>query len=119
MSKASIYNDEINGVLINAERDMEELRGKLSELDKNQSIILHIIEEESFNASRGYCLCKEIKDIREARRVVKNEMRLLNIFISNVSKYMYNGTRKIKSREEKLKNSIYKHRSYKGNNIIV
>ena len=61
------------------------LEKRLSELDKCQVDLLHMIEsEDSLNVVRGYDLCKAIKDIRVERRQVKNELQILDVFVPKI-----------------------------------
>lgn len=46
----------------------------------------HVIELTAFNASRGYHLAKEIKDVRIRRRELKDQNELLNPLIEIISR---------------------------------
>ena len=54
------------------------LTDNLSELDCKQQDLLHYIENNKINVLWCYRMIKEIKQIREKRRKVKNDMELLS-----------------------------------------
>ena len=56
-------------------------------VDLTQQDILHYIEANSFSASDGYKLAKQIKDIRQERREIKIEMDTIKLLKEKVSKY--------------------------------
>ena len=61
------------------------LEKRLSELDKCQVDLLHMIEnEDSLNVVRGYDLCKAIKDVRTERRQIKNELHILDVLVPKI-----------------------------------
>ncbi|MEY8356817.1 hypothetical protein AALB39_26185 [Lachnospiraceae bacterium 54-53] len=44
-----------------------------------QQDLLHKIESSSFNAAQGYKLAKELKELREKRREVKNDFAIIEM----------------------------------------
>ena len=56
-------------------RYLDELDERLSEIDRQQSDVLHFIEQYDLNACDGFKVYKLLKEIRIERRGIKNEMR--------------------------------------------
>lgn len=78
------------------------LTDNLSELDCKQQDLLHYIENNKINVLWCYRMLKEIKQIRQKRRKVKNDMELL-------SKYNEQKTKIIsKDNRQFLLTEIYK-----------
>lgn len=74
---------------------------KISELDKAQNDLLHMIENENINASRGYELARAIKTIRIERREPKNEYGIL-LSISDQIKSINKTLENVSNRANKL-----------------
>lgn len=55
-----------------------ELNHRLSMVDKEICDIRHYIEFYTFNASKGYKLCKMLKDKLIERREIKDELEVIN-----------------------------------------
>ncbi|WP_195618858.1 hypothetical protein [Clostridium paraputrificum] len=55
----------------------EFINERISEIDKAQEDILHMIESEEMSASRGYELARALHIIRIERRELKNEYGIL------------------------------------------
>ena len=80
-----------------------------------QQDLLHMIENESFNASKGYQLAKTIKDLRVERRMVKNEFETLKQlkkgFVDESIKSLIQTAQDIRQKDELLNrlslNKIY------------
>ena len=98
------------------------LEKRLSELDKCQVDLLHMIEsEDSLNVVRGYDLCKAIKDIRVERRQVKNELQILDVFVPKIVPIKNNlliTVNKAKEMETKS-NYISRNKFYKPRQINI
>ena len=98
------------------------LEKRLSELDKCQVDLLHMIEsEDSLNVVRGYDLCKAIKDIRAERRQVKNELQILDVFVPKIVPIKNNlliTVNKAKEMETKS-NYISRNKFYKPRQINI
>lgn len=77
MCKATEYASQIIKILNEVELKRNYLRQKESDLELAQQDLLHKIEAENFNVVQAYDICKGLKDIREARREVKNELLVL------------------------------------------
>lgn len=68
-----------NDILKDAEKRKEELNTELSRLDKELSDIIHKIEFESpKDLYRGWLVYKKIKQNRESRRILKNELLIVS-----------------------------------------
>lgn len=52
---------------------------EIGKCDLKQQDLLHEIENCNFNASQGYRLAKELKEIREKRREVKNDFTIIEM----------------------------------------
>jgi hypothetical protein len=76
--------------------------------------IEHVIELTSFNASRGYSLAKDIKDVRTRRRELKDQNELLGplVEIVNRMKSFQNDLNKAIGDIRRIKQK-HENRSYK------
>jgi site-specific DNA-cytosine methylase len=83
MDTAIDYLCRMVEVLNQAKADFNDYSKKLSLLDKEMQDVLHNIENEVFDAAKGYYFAKQLKDIRNRRRTVKNNHELLQILISS------------------------------------
>ena len=52
---------------------------EIGKCDLKQQDLLHKIESSSFNAAQGYKLAKELKELREKRREVKNDFAIIEV----------------------------------------
>lgn len=52
---------------------------EIGKCDLKQQDLLHKIESSNFNAAQGYKLAKEIKELREKRREVKNDFTIIEM----------------------------------------
>ena len=59
------------------DENMSDISDRLSEVDLELSDMLHYIEFHKFSACEGYKLCKKLQQILDRRRVIKNEMRVV------------------------------------------
>lgn len=82
MCKAKGYINQINAIFEQAENELKELSEQIRLIELEQQDLLHFIENESFNASRGYCLAKQLKDLRIKRHEIKNEWDLMQSFVA-------------------------------------
>lgn len=64
----------------------DSLADKLSIEDLKQQDLLHLIESEKLSPFECYRIVKKIKEIREVRRNIKNDMEIASAFNSNKSK---------------------------------
>ena len=54
-----------------------DVSSRLSEIDLELSDMLHYIEFHKFSACEGYKLCKKLQQILDKRRVIKNELKVV------------------------------------------
>ena len=104
------------------EDSKEELTKELSNCDLREQDILHYIESEKFNSVDGYKLAKKIKEIRQERRKVKNQLNLIKVFQDNSNKMINSSNRKflittLSKTNKKLLESEYKYKIIKKENI--
>ena len=99
--------DEYGGTLVN----------KLSELDSKEQDLLHYIENNKINIFWCYRMIKEIKNVREERRKVKNDMELFSKF-TDVKNKLISGKENRNMmladlyKKEKQLQTVYKNRQY-------
>jgi len=72
---------DLNGLAAEVSERKETLLNQLRDVDKKISDINHYIEFTKLNASQGFKAYKLIKDNLSHRRVVKNELTVLNIIL--------------------------------------
>lgn len=108
MCKAKGYIEQINSIFEQVKVDIEHYKKELSRLDLTEQDLLHFIEAENFSASRGYCLAKQIKEVREERRKIKNELETLYTlyekFINNNDKKVISIKQSITAKDKYLSN---------------
>lgn len=126
MCKAVEYIEKLSIIYDEIQDDYERYSSELKHQDLLQQDILHAIENESFNASRGYVLAKMIQELRIARRKVKDELEPLtmlnDMFIAETMADLDTISTKIKNKEIILKdrdeNKKYKSRTKEGKALI-
>ncbi|WP_054751398.1 hypothetical protein [Piscibacillus salipiscarius] len=64
----------------------EQNEAAIVELEQEQLDLLHVTEFSNFNASEGYSLSKEVKEVRMKRRQLKNENELLHECLKVIKK---------------------------------
>ncbi len=72
---------ELNGLVNEAETRRKDLVSKLKDVEGRQQDILHYIEFCSLNACQGYKAYKQLKDIRQERRKIKNELEVIEFIL--------------------------------------
>lgn len=82
MKTAIDYLCQVTEILNIARQDYSMCSKLISSLDREAQDILHLIETENFNASRGYLLARNLKKIRIKRREVKNNQALLQVLLA-------------------------------------
>lgn len=91
----------IKNTIYGIENDKNKLTKALSNLNKAQQDLLHIIEnEEKVNVVRMRDIYNSLRDVRIERRKVKNELELINE-IENVAKHLKPQVIKFCERAEK------------------
>lgn len=68
------------------EESIEVLKNKLSDSDRKIDYWLHYIELENVPVTQSYKIIKEIKKLRQERRICKNELSLMRTFKDNEQK---------------------------------
>lgn len=66
---------------------------QLSEQDKKLSDLYHIIENQKLNTAQCYRIVKEIKNQRQIRRKVKNDMALFGTYDKHINKLLNESNR--------------------------
>lgn len=81
---------------------------RVNVLDFKQQDILHELENGKFNACKGYQYAKELKEIRNERRELKNQNLLLKPLYDylNTSAPFKAGLRKVMSEIDKTENKM-------------
>ena len=107
---------EIITKLNELDRYFEELPQQLGVQDSKEQDILHYIEDNKLGAFEAYRLIKELKKVRNDRRIIKNNYELLQIFNSNKNKIISENNRQFLLQDlyikEKRLNGKYKNRQY-------
>lgn len=92
------------------------LTDNLSELDCKQQDLLHYIENNKINVLWCYRMIKEIKQIRQKRRKVKNDMELLSKYNEQKNKMISKENRQFLLAEiykkEKMLSKNYTNKQY-------
>lgn len=104
------------------EDNKEQLVQELSTCDLKEQDVLHYIELEKFNCVDGYKLAKKLKEIRQERRKVKNQLNLIKVFQDNSNKLINSSNRKflitsLAKENKKLLESEYKYKVIEKENI--
>ena len=74
---------------------MNRLRRQLNELDKATSDILHQLEAyPSLSASQGFKYARILKDIREERRRIKNQLEEFQLLLRKLNEIKLNSIKK-------------------------
>lgn len=94
----------------------------LSEYDEREQDLLHFIENNKINVLWCYKYTRELKTIREKRRIIKNDMEIIRKFNEHKTKLVSTiENRKIMLTEihkrEKQLNCPYKNRRYTDEEI--
>lgn len=98
------------------DKRLEELRKELSDEDKKQDEILHYVENHKLCASKSCKLIKQLKNVREERRQVKNEIEIIsslkNTFIDKyknkfIEKDIIQALKNLKEIERRQENPKY------------
>lgn len=92
--KGKQWIDEYNDLLLRIHKRRDELCKLQSQCDSEQDDILHYIEMKKCDAITSAKLMKKLKEIREQRRIVKEELSALESIsmLSKKSKYKNNPT---------------------------
>lgn len=92
------------------------LQSRLNVLNEKQQDLLHYIENNKISIFWCYRMIKEIKDIREERRKVKQDIEMLTKFDSVKNRLTSRGNRSFilseLHKKEKQLDTVYKNRQY-------
>lgn len=116
MCMASKRLQELNCFLRNIEDDLKKLNRKQSEYDKKLSEHYHKIETAKFNAAEGYYLAKELQEILQKRRIIKNELRKMQLLHNQIRDNKIK--EKVKRTKKKLKRMRKSSNKYQKNFMI-
>lgn len=84
--------ETISSLLRTLNGNKQHLNRMLSNVDQERQDVLHFLENYRFSASEGYMKAKQIKEISNRRREIKNELRMIeNLGRMNAST-LSNGT---------------------------
>jgi len=88
IKQVDIVNDyigKIETLMQKYDQDCQKLAERQSYYDKLISEHYHKVETMKFNACEGYHLSKQLQELLQKRRVIKNEMYRLNILKKNIN----------------------------------
>ena len=99
------------------EKHYIDLVDNLSETDKRIDYWLHYIELNNIPVTLSYKIIKEIKRLREKRRVIKNELEVMKVFKDNEQKMVNSKNREILLNyicklDNKQRNAKYNYDAY-------
>lgn len=78
------YITDFNEYASKIQKRYKELNEELSEVDLEQQDILHYLENEKCSAVTMVKITKKLKDLREKRRVIKNELTVVSVVYARV-----------------------------------
>jgi len=116
MYKAKDFSKQLVQIYEEIKQEYNNIVKETSKTDLMIQDMLHNIEFNTFNASQGYKLAKQIKDIRVERRKYKEELEaMLSLynFIRPISKNLYEINVAITKLESHQKTRIYTPRILK------
>ena len=127
MYKALEYTNELIDIYNRINSDYQDLVKQEQTTSLYEQDILHIIENTTFNAADGYKLAKMIKDNRNKRRKIKNELRPMKMLKDS---FINNSINSLKKAQERLdreaeilsslsENAIYSPRTQEVDGGIV
>lgn len=115
LCKAKKYAEQLLNIYEQIENDLQTLYTEKSKLEGLELDILHIMENEKFNASQGFKLAKMIQDARKDRRELKIEIETLanlkKSFVDkniNILKSTYGNIKK----KDEILNSLKENKVY-------
>lgn len=127
MCQAKQYSEQLLTIFENIKLSLLETSVEQSKSERTEQDLLHIIENENFNAAEGYKLAKLIKDERINRRNIKIEQETLtklkkeftDKYLNNLKSVYGNITKQNDLLLELKENKIYKPRFLKSTNLKV
>lgn len=99
LTKGADWVNEYNSFIKKANERRQELYKKLSEYDNQLNDIMHYIEMMKCDAIVSSKLMKKLKELRQKRRIIKDELHALDSIcaLSKKSKYKNNETYEFKT----------------------
>ena len=99
------------------EERFSELVDELSMTDKKTDYWLHYIEFNNVPVTQGYKIIKELKRLREKRRIIKNDLELMKVFKDNEQKMVNSKNRElllncVSKTDNKQQNAKYNYDAY-------
>ena len=118
MCRAKRYTEQLLEIYDKINQDLEYFKYQIQEYQFLEQDVLHMIENEKFNAAEGCLLANMIKDARIKRRYYKDELEtMINLkktFVDKNINYLKNTYDSIKRQDEELlslrDNRVYKPR---------
>lgn len=112
MSVAREQLSLIDGIVTETTLKYQELKEQLVELEKEMVDLYHVIEFGTFNAVQGYKLAKRVKETRQRRREVKEDVDLLAPIVEKFNTPMLQqADKEIRTKESKLSKQKYEFRA--------
>lgn len=110
------------GLLNSIENSEKELYEKQSVYDQKIQYWLHYLENSKISTKQSYRITRELKHLREERRIIKNDIELLKSFHSSEEKLrgkdnrsmLMGQLRKLKNKQE---NWVYENDIYTNEEI--
>ena len=108
---------QIISMLDDVEEYQSILNDQLSLQDMKLSDLRHLIEFNNLNAASSCSVIKEIKNVLNTRRIIKDNMDLLKVYQIHISKLTNSGNRKLLlselfKKQKTIDNAIYYNRVY-------
>lgn len=100
------YLEVLNRIVNDNKNKKEKLCNKLSNLDLRREDILHYIEFGSYNAVEGWKLIKALKETSKERRIVKDNLQVVDSILGLVNEIKLDKT--IKRLNENSKTYTYR-----------
>ena len=96
--------ETISSLLRTLNGNKQHLNRMLSNIDQERQDVLHFLENYKFSASEGYMKAKQIKEISNRRREIKNELRMIETLSRMNASTLSNGTitRLLKAIDEQI-----------------
>ncbi|MBU5342300.1 hypothetical protein [Caldifermentibacillus hisashii] len=71
--------ESVRLIYVNLPKRYDEVKREIKQSELEIEDLEHVLEFSNFNASDGYKLAKELKEVRQRRRTLKNELELLEV----------------------------------------
>jgi len=111
MCKAKELSNNLLFLLDQIEKECKNYTKNYSQHDLMIEDILHKIEFDKFNAYEGYMLCKQLQNIRQERRIIKDELEPLQSLKNTIQ------NSNIRKTLERAKNNVVRIEKFKQSRI--